>query len=90
VDLNYCQSHQSYYTCRADADGTIIVQDLDPDMITGGASGLVRQEFKKLEILDEIIKLCYEGFLPDHINGNRRDVLSCQCQECKGNDCLNH
>jgi hypothetical protein len=45
VDLNYCQSHQSYYTClsrSADADGTIIVQNFDPGMITGGASGHLR------------------------------------------------
>ena len=89
VDLNYCQSHQSYYTClsrSADVDGTIIVQDFDPGIITGGTSSHLKQEFRELEILDEITKLHYERSLPDHINGNRCNVLICQFQEWKGND----
>ena len=46
VDLNSCKTHQSYYTClsrSATADGTIIVQGFDPKVITGGASGYLRQ-----------------------------------------------
>jgi hypothetical protein len=89
VDLNYCQSHQSYYTClsrSADVDGTIIVQDFDPGMITGDTSGHLGQEFGELEILDEITKLHYEGSLPDPINGNRCNVLIHQFQEWNGND----
>ena len=73
MDLNYCQSHQSYYTClsrSADVDGTIIVQDFDPGIITGGTSSHLRQEFRELETLNEITKLHYERSLPDHINGN--------------------
>ena len=60
VDLNGCRSHQSYYTClsrSSDSEGTIIVQGFDPNMITGGASGHLRQEFRELEVLDEITKL---------------------------------
>jgi len=46
----------------------------------------LRQELRELEILDEITKLRYEGSLPDHINGNRRNVLIRQFQEWKGDD----
>ena len=42
------------------AEGTIIVQGFDPKIITGGASGYLRQEFRELELLDEITKLKYE------------------------------
>jgi len=57
VDLNSCYNHQSYYTClsrSATAAGTIIVQGFNPKIVTGGASGYLRQEFRELEILDEI------------------------------------
>ncbi|KAF8579433.1 hypothetical protein K439DRAFT_1648495 [Ramaria rubella] len=50
VDLGGCLTHQSYYTClsrSASASGT-------PNKIMGGASGWLRQEFRELEILDEI------------------------------------
>jgi len=42
VDLQHSNSHQSYYTCLsccASAKGTLIVQSLQPNMITGGCSG---------------------------------------------------
>jgi len=87
VDLNSCHTHQSYYTClsrSATAAGTIIVQGFDPRVITGGASGYLRQEFRELEILDEITRMRYENLLPDHIVGNRRNSLIRQFQEWKG------
>src|SRR5882762_4681082 len=87
VDLNSCHTHQSYYTClsrSATAAGTIIVHGFDPKVITGGASGYLRQEFRELEILDEITRMRYENLLPDHITGNRRNSLICQFQEWKG------
>ncbi|KZT19598.1 hypothetical protein NEOLEDRAFT_1025353, partial [Neolentinus lepideus HHB14362 ss-1] len=46
VDLNNCTGHQSYYTClshSSDADGTVILQGFNPNQITGGASGYLRQ-----------------------------------------------
>jgi len=78
VDLNSCRTHQSYYTClsrSATADGTIIVQSFDPKLITGGASGYLRQEFRELEILDEITQLRYDNALPDRITGDRRNIV---------------
>jgi len=53
-------------------------------VITGGASGYLRQEFRELEILDEITRMRYENLLPDHIVGNRRNSLIRQFQEWKG------
>jgi hypothetical protein len=66
VDLNNCRSHQSYYMAlsrSASAAGTCIVQGFYSRMITGGASGALRQEFWELEILDDITGLQYEGKL---------------------------
>jgi len=52
--------------------------------VTGGASGYLRQEFRELEILDEITRMRYKNLLPDHITGNRRNSLIRQFQEWKG------
>ncbi|PBK59624.1 hypothetical protein ARMSODRAFT_991100 [Armillaria solidipes] len=63
VDLHKCKSHQSLYTClsrSASAAGTIILQGMSEGMrskITKGASGALRQEFRELELLDEITAL---------------------------------
>ena len=89
VDLSNCRSHQSYYTClsrSATASGTVIVQSFSPRLITCGASGYLRQEFRELELLDEISKLRYEGKLPDHIQGNFRNPLIRAYQKWKGTD----
>ena len=67
----------SYYTAlsrSATADGTIIVQGFDPSKIMGGANGYIRQEFRELELLDQITKLRYENALPDDIDGHRRNL----------------
>jgi len=89
VDLSNCRSHQSYYTSlsrSATASGTVIVQSFSPRLITCGASGYLRQEFRELEILDEITKLRYEGKLPDHIQGKFRNPLIRAYQKWKGAD----
>ena len=89
VDLSNRRSHQSYYTClsrSATASGTVIVQSFSPRLITCGASGYLRQEFRELELLDEITKLRYEGKLPDHIQGNFRNPLIRAYQKWKGTD----
>src|SRR6202050_2323218 len=89
VDLSNCRSHQSYYTClsrSATASGTVIVQSFSPRLITCGASGYLRQEFRELELLDEISKLRYEGKLPDHIQDNIRNPLIRAYQKWKGTD----
>ncbi|KAF8713067.1 hypothetical protein AX14_012989 [Amanita brunnescens Koide BX004] len=78
VDLNNCRSHQAYYTALSQsstAKGTVILQGFDPKKITGKASGALRQEFRDLELLDEITKLRYLGKLPCSVNGDRQNAL---------------
>jgi len=70
----------------ATASGTVIVQSFSPRLITCGASGYLRQEFRELELLDEITKLRYGGKLPDHIQGNFRNPLIRAYQKWKGTD----
>jgi len=60
------------------------VQSFSPWLITCDASGYLRQEFRELELLDEINKLRYEGRLPDHIQGNLRHPLIRAYQTWKG------
>jgi hypothetical protein len=38
-------------------------------MITGGCSGALRQEFRELELLDEITRLHYIHKLPENVAG---------------------
>jgi len=79
VDLNNTRSHQGFYTALSrgtSADGTLILQGFDTSKITGGASGALRQEFRELELLDEITRLRYEGKLPKSVNDdNKRSTL---------------
>ena len=87
VDLSSCSNHQSYYTClsrSASAAGTIIIQGFDERKITGGASGYLRQEFRELEILNEITKLRYEICCPENINASFRNALIQQFMKWKG------
>ena len=51
ADLQYCQSHQSYYTAlsrSASAAGTLILQSFHPHMVTGRASNALCQELENL------------------------------------------
>ncbi|EDR04280.1 uncharacterized protein LACBIDRAFT_330779 [Laccaria bicolor S238N-H82] len=87
VDLNSCRNHLSYYTAlsrSATCEGTVIVQGFDPSKITCGASGYLRQEFRELELLDDITNLKYNGQLPPSINGQLRNALLRQYQQLKG------
>jgi hypothetical protein len=89
VDLNNCRTHQSYYTAlsrSASAAGTCILQGFDPRMVTGGASGALRQEFRKLEVLDDIVRIRYEGKLPATIVGDRRHEVINSFRLWKGDD----
>jgi hypothetical protein len=73
VDLQHSNSHQSYYTCLsrcASAKGTLIVQSLQPSVITEGCSGWLRQEFRHLELLDEITKLAFHSQLVPEVEGH--------------------
>jgi hypothetical protein len=89
VHLNSCHSHMSYYTAlsrSATADGTIIIQGFDHNVITRGCSGYLRQELRELEVLNDITRLRYEGHLPIHINESIRIPLIQQYQQWKGID----
>ncbi|KAJ6559013.1 hypothetical protein B0H10DRAFT_1827447 [Mycena sp. CBHHK59/15] len=60
VHLNNCKNHHNYYVALSrgyTADCTCI----DSKKITSGISGHLGQEFRELEILDEITKLPREG-----------------------------
>ena len=80
VDLSSARSHQSCYTAlsrSASAAGTVIVQGFDTYKITGGALGALRQEFRELEMLDDITTLRYNGKLPNSVMGIcRNDLIS--------------
>jgi hypothetical protein len=86
-DLNNLQTHQSYYTAlsrSASAEGTLILQGFDPRKITGRCSGALRQEFRELEILDEITRFRYEGKLSVKVYGDVRNTLIQSFREWKG------
>ncbi|KAG6905330.1 hypothetical protein DXG01_003399 [Tephrocybe rancida] len=75
ADLSKCLSHQSYYTvlsCCASASGTLILTGYDKTKITGKASGALRQEFRELELLDEITRLRYLRKLPPGMHDSER------------------
>ena len=77
-DLNNLKSHQSYYTAlsrSATAEGTLILQGFDPRVITGGCSGALRQEFRELELLDEVTRLRYSRKLPATVAGDTRNNI---------------
>ena len=77
-DISNCRNHQGCYTAlsrSSSADGTIILQGFSPQKIQGGITGSLRQEFRELEILNEITKLKYLSKLPSDIYGELRSVL---------------
>ena len=89
VDLNNLSCHQAYYTAlsqSASAAGTLILQGFDPKMITGGAAGALRQEFRNLEILDDITWLRYESKLPKCVVGEVRCELVKTYRKWKGDN----
>jgi hypothetical protein len=78
VDLGYSRDHQSYYTAlsrSSSAAGTLLIQNFSPHKITGGISGWLRQEFRELNILDEVTRLRYENCLPENIFGPLRNPV---------------
>ena len=92
-DLNNLRTHQSYYTAlsrSATADGTLILQGFDPKVITGRCSGSLRQEFRELELLDEITRLRHLRKLPLTIAGDTRNNLISAFREWKGEQYVPH
>ncbi|KAJ7122695.1 hypothetical protein C8R43DRAFT_845579, partial [Mycena crocata] len=88
VHLNNCKNHHNYYVALSrgyTAEGTCIIQGFDPKKITSGISGFLRQEFRELELLDEITRLRHEGCLPRTVTGIYRGQLLASYQSWKGN-----
>ncbi|KAJ7697106.1 hypothetical protein B0H16DRAFT_1350276 [Mycena metata] len=88
VHLNNCKDHRAYYVALSrgnEAEHTVIVQGFDEKKITSGMSGYLRQEFRELELLDEITKLRWEGKLPMTITGIYRGQLLSSYKKWKGN-----
>ena len=68
----------------ASAKGTLIMQSLQPSMITGGCSEWLRQEFHDLEILDGITGLAFHSQLVPEINGHCPNTLIRKFRTWKG------
>ncbi|KAI0705715.1 hypothetical protein C8Q76DRAFT_591558, partial [Earliella scabrosa] len=86
-DLQNCKTHQSVYTCLSRGstlEGTIIVQSFDTSKFTGGISGSLRQEFRELELLDEITKMRYLGTISPKVLGITRNELIHSFRKWKG------
>jgi hypothetical protein len=87
ADLNNLSSHQAYYTAlsrSATAQGTLILQGFDARKMAGGCSGALRQEFRELELLDEITKTRYLGKLPQTVAGDTRNTVISSFRKWKG------
>src|ERR1700679_1574606 len=66
VNLSHCKNFHSIYTClsrSSSAAGTLIIRGFNPAKITKGLPGYLRQEFRELNILNNITKEIYEGIL---------------------------
>jgi hypothetical protein len=88
VRLNNCKDHRAYYVALSrghEAADTVIVQGFDEKKITSGMSGYLRQEFRELELLDEITRLRYENSLPRSVTGVYRGQLLASYRIWKGN-----
>ncbi|KZT00756.1 uncharacterized protein LAESUDRAFT_615968, partial [Laetiporus sulphureus 93-53] len=86
-DLQNCRSHQSIYMCLSRGltyEGTIIVQGFDDHKLMRGISSSLRQEFRDLELLDEITTLQYNKELPDIVQGVIRNPLIVSYRSWKG------
>lgn len=60
------------------------MQGFDPQKITGKCSGALHQEFRELELLDEITHLRYEGKFSIKVHGDIQNILIKTFHEWKG------
>ena len=77
-DLNNSRTHQAIYTAlsrSSSASGTVILQGFDQSKITGGCLGALRQEYRELELLDNVTTLRYESKLSDTVYGDRWNTI---------------
>lgn len=78
VHLNNLKDHRAYYVALSrghKAASTVIIQGFEANKLTKGMNGWLRQEFRELEILDEITRQRFEGKLPSSVHGIYRGQL---------------
>jgi hypothetical protein len=78
VNLSHCRNFQSIYTClsrSSSAAGTIILQGFKSNKITQGLSGHLRQEFRELNLLNDITMKIYEGHINPSYFGTLRNPM---------------
>ncbi|KAH7871527.1 uncharacterized protein C8R40DRAFT_1162715 [Lentinula edodes] len=78
VDINNCKDYHGIYTALSrgsTASGTLLIQGFSPH---------TREEFRELEILDEITRLQYENQICSSIKGTYRQDLIKAYQKWKG------
>ncbi|KAI9058816.1 hypothetical protein FKP32DRAFT_1581304 [Trametes sanguinea] len=85
IHPRYCKNHQSLYTVLSRSSSlqdTIILEGLDSSKMQCGASPALMQEFRELELLDEITYLSERGELPVGLRGTTRgDLIAAFLQE---------
>ncbi|KIK66991.1 hypothetical protein GYMLUDRAFT_128245, partial [Collybiopsis luxurians FD-317 M1] len=54
---------------------TVMLQGFDPRHITGEASGALHKEYREIELLDEITRMCYKGKLDTSVQGSTWKLL---------------
>ena len=77
-DIQNSKSHQSIYTCLSrgsTVEGTVIAQPFDPSKVVGGISGSLRQEFRELELLNQITKMRWNETISSKVTGITRNEL---------------
>ena len=87
VDLQNCRSHQSVYTCLSRGstyEGTAIIQGFEAKKIKGGISGFLRQEFREIEVLDDVTRLAFHRKLPKTVGGVTRKQIIYTYRKWKG------
>lgn len=70
VDVRRSRNHQAMYTALSrgkSAHATLILRDFNDAKVTGGLSGYLREEFRALELLDEITQRRYLGEVPGDV-----------------------
>lgn len=79
VSLRTMRSHSAIYTALSrgtSAAGTVVLDAPDLSLIQGGLGGdPLAQEFRDIELLDEITMLRFEGLLNENVNGLTRSEL---------------
>ncbi|KAF8582986.1 hypothetical protein K439DRAFT_1234255, partial [Ramaria rubella] len=78
IDLTGCNSHYSYYTCfscSSTVQGTVVIKGFNPEVVQGGSPGWMRQEFRELELLDEITCIQQVGDIHPQVQGSKRNEL---------------